>query len=281
MYKLRYTANGGEEIVLDFDHGYIINTVEGATGRTVDVQTAQGFEQIGETVTGMSLGGQLLTINGRIPMQNTSAKRAMLRIFQPLSSGRLYWENKYYIDVVVRDSPQISQERHSTFLLALYAPYPYWQKANQSRYELGGLTAEFMFPINYATPHRFGSTTIETQFNAYNAGDCAASFTLTITAGEAALTNFAVTDVNTQKAIKFIGTLDAGKRIVMYRENGQLYIKIDGTTDAFDMLDDTSDLYSLAAGDNVLLFTADSGASSAKVSITFNESYVGVLADGV
>ena len=50
----------------------------------------------------------------------------------------------------------------------------------------------------------------------------------------------------------------------------------------FDLNDtDTSDLYSLAAGDNVLLFTADSGASSAKVSITFNESYVGVLADGV
>ena len=53
MYNLRYTANGGNEIVLDFDHGYIINTVEGATGRTVDVQTAQGFEQIGETVTGI------------------------------------------------------------------------------------------------------------------------------------------------------------------------------------------------------------------------------------
>lgn len=281
MYKLRYVSDNGGEIVLDFDHGYIINTVDGVTGRTVKLQTAQGFEQIGDTVTSMSLGGQILTIKGRIPLQNISAKRAMLRIFQPLSHGRLYWEDKYYIDVFVKDSPQISQERHSTFLLGLYAPYPYWQKVNQSRYELGGLTAEFMFPLNYATPHRFGSTTIETQFNAYNAGDCASSFALTITAGEADLTNFAVTDVNTQKAIKFIGTLDAGKRLEMYRENGQLYIKIDGTTDAFDMLDDTSDLYSLSAGDNVLLFTADSGASSAKVSITFNESYVGVLADGV
>lgn len=280
MYRLRYVSADGKELCLDYDHGYIVNTVDGATGRSVTLQTAQGFEQIGDTVTSQSIEGQLLTIDGRIPLQNTSAKKNMLKIFQPLTSGRLYWEDSYFMDVYIKDSPEISQERHSTFLLSLYAPYPYWQKANQSRYELGGLTAEFMFPINYATPHRFGTSTIETQFNAYNAGDCSSSFKLSITAGESDLTNFAVTDVNTNKAIKFIGTLTAGERLEMYRDNGQLYIKVNGV-DSFDMLDDTSDLYSLSSGDNVLLFTAESGAATAKVSITFNESYVGVLASGV
>lgn len=281
MYNLRYIPDSGTEIILTRDYGYLVNTVEGATGHAVSVETAQGYGQIGDTVQGMSTAGQLITIRGRIPHRNTSAKRALLRAFLPLSSGRLVWEDKYYIDVVVRDSPAVSQEKHSTFMMALYAPYPYWRRLAESYYELGGLTGEFSFPVNYSAPHRFGTSTTETQFNAVNGGDSAAQFALTVLAGDSDLTNFAVTNVNTLKALRFTGTLPAGDRLEMYRVSGQLYLRINGVTDAFDLLDDTSDLFELDAGDNVLLFTADSGAMTAKVAVTFNEPYVGVLANGV
>lgn len=281
MYNLRYIPTNGAEIILTRDYGYLINTVEGATGHAVSVTTSQGYGQIGDTVQGMSTAGQLLTISGRIPKGNTSAKRALLRAFLPLSSGRLIWEDKYYIDVVVHDSPTVSQTKHSTFMLALYAPYPYWRRLSENYYELGGLTAEFSFPINYASPHRFGTSTTETQFNAVNNGDSAAQFALTVLAGDADLVNFAVTNINTLKSLKFAGTLAAGDRLEMYRVSGQLYLRINDETDAFDLLDDTSDLFELDAGDNVLLFTADSGSETAKVAVTFNESYVGVLANGV
>ncbi len=281
MYNLRYIPENGAEIILTRDYGYLVNTVDGATGHAVTVTTAQGYGQIGDTVQGMSTAGQLLTITGRVPKRNTSAKRALLRAFLPLSSGRLIWEDKYYIDVVVRDSPSVSQEKHSSFTLALYAPYPYWRRLAESYYELGGLTGEFRFPINYATPHRFGTSTTETQFNAVNNGDSAAQFAMTILAGDSDLTNFAVTNVNTLRSLRFAGTLPAGDRLEMYRTSGQLYLRINGETDAFDLLDDTSDLFELDAGDNVLLFTADSGTETAKVAVTFNEAYVGVLADGV
>lgn len=281
MYNLRYIPENGAEIILTRDYGYLVNTVDGATGHAVTVTTAQGYGQIGDTVQGMSTAGQLLTITGRVPKRNTAAKRALLRAFLPLSSGRLIWEDKYYIDVVVRDSPTVSQEKHSSFMLALYAPYPYWRRLTESYYELGGLTGEFRFPINYATPHRFGTSTTETQFNAVNNGDSAAQFAMTILAGDSDLTNFAVTNVNTLRSLRFSGTLPAGDCLEMYRTSGQLYLRINGETDAFDLLDDTSDLFELDAGDNVLLFTADSGAETAKVAVTFNEAYVGVLADGV
>lgn len=280
MYNLRYVPANGAEIILTQDYGYLVNTVEGATGHAVTVTTAQGYGQIGDTVQGMSTAGQILTITGRVPKRNTAAKRALLRAFLPLSSGRLIWEDKYYIDVVVHDSPTVSQEKHSSFMLALYAPYPYWRRLAESYYELGGLSAEFRFPINYAAPHRFGTSTTETQFNAINGGDSAAQFALSIRAGDSDLVNFAITNVNTLKSLKFIGTIPAGETLEMYRESGQLYIRQDGA-DAFDLLDDTSDLFELDAGDNVLLFTAESGAATAKVIVTFHEPYVGVLADGV
>lgn len=280
MYNLRYIPTSGAEIILTYDYGYLINTVDGATGREIEVVTAQGFEQIGETLEGMSLGGQTITIYGKIPKKNTSAKLALLKAFLPLTTGRLVWEDKYYLDVCVKNSPTITQEKHSTFMLALYAPYPYWKKLSESYYELGGLSGGFRFPVNYAEPHRFATSTTETQFNAINGGDSSVRFALTIIAGASDLTDFAVTNVNTLKSLRFSGTLNAGERLEMYREEGQLYIK-KNNADAFDMLDDTSDLYSLDSGDNVLLFTAASGAADAKVSITFNDSYVGVLANGV
>ena len=67
----------------------------------------------------------------------------------------------------------------------------------------------------------------------------------------------------------------------MYKDAGQIYVRKNGTTDAFDMLDDDATLFKLNAGDNVLLFTADTGAGAATVFVAFNETFVGVLADGV
>lgn len=281
MYNLRYVSDSGSEIILTRDYGYLVNTVDGATGRSVNVLTAQSYGQIGDSLQGMSVGGQIITIHGRIPRQNTTAKRAMLRAFLPLTKGRLIWEDRYYIDVAVHDSPSISQEKHSVFMLSLYAPYPYWQSLSQSYYELGGMIPQFRFPINYATPHRFGTSVSGTQFNAINNGDSSVRFSMQILAGNSDLTDFAVTNVNTLKSIRFTGTLSAGDRLEMFREAGQLYLRRNGTEDAFDLLDDTSDLFDLSPGDNVLLFTALEGADDAKVSITFHESYVGVLANGV
>ncbi len=280
MYNLKYIPESGNEIILTYDYGYLIKTVEGATGRAVNLNTTQGYEQIGETVQSTSLGGQIITVYGTIPRRNTSAKLALLRAFLPLTKGRLVWEDRYFMDVYVKDSPTVTQEKHSDFILSLFASYPYWQKLSENYYELGGLSGGFRFPVNYATPHRFATYSSETQFNAVNNGDSAANFTLNITSGGADLVNFAVTNIKTLKFIRFTGTLPAETKLEMYRDGGQLYIKAGGA-DAFDLIDDTSDLFSLDPGDNVLLFTADSGAAEAKIAITFNETFAGVLADGV
>ncbi len=280
MYNLRYIPENGNEIILTYDYGYLVKTVDGATGRSVNISTAQGYEQVGETVQNTTLGGQVLTLYGKIPNRNTSAKLALLRAFLPLTKGRLVWEDKYYMDVYVKDSPTVTQEKHSDFILSLFAPYPYWQKLNENYYELGGLSGGFRFPVNYATPHRFATYSPETQFNAVNNGDSAAYFTLTIISGGADLVNFVVTNVKTLKFLRFTGTLPAETKLELYRDSGQLYIKANGA-DAFDLIDDTSDLFSLNPGDNILLFTAESGTADAKITITFNETFAGVLTNGV
>ena len=109
----------------------------------------------------------------------------------------------------------------------------------------------------------------------------AAAFSLKIVAGSGGLSNFGLQNVHTLKSINFTGMLNANEWLDVYRDAGQLYVRKNGAADAFDMLDDDSTLFELDAGDNVLLFTADSGASGATVFVTFNAAFSGVLADGV
>lgn len=281
MYNIKYVRSDGKELEMNIDTGYTITTMDGVTGHSTTVSTAQGYEQLGETVLGMATSGKQIGIYGYILDQQTEKKKALLRMFLPNTYGKLVWENKYFIDVYVVNAPTISQTRHSSFSMSLFAPNPMWQDEAQSFYQLGGITGGFTFPVNYATPHSFGTTTAQTQFNAKNDGDMAAAFSLKIVAGSGGLSNFGLQNVHTLKSINFTGTLNANEWLDVYRDAGQLYVRKNGAADAFDMLDDDSTLFELDAGDNVLLFTADSGASGATVFVTFNAAFSGVLADGV
>ena len=79
------------------------------------------------------------------------------------------------------------------------------------------------------------------------------------------------------------GTIGSGEVYTLYRENGRLYVeKSSGgvTSDAFGMLDYTSDLYTLHAGVNRLRVQADSGASMLVVSVNVKTAVAGVY-DGM
>ena len=281
MYNIKYVRSDGKELEMNIDTGYIISTMDGVTGHSTEISTAQGYEQLGEAVQAMATGGKQIAIYGYILDGQTEKKKALLQTFLPNTNGRLIWENLYYVDVYVAEAPVVTQTWHSKFSMALFAPYPMWQSETEHLYQLGGITGGFEFPVNYAEPHTFGTTTAQTQFNAKNDGDLAADFRLTIRAGSAALTDFELQNVHTLKKIAFTGTLTSGEYLEVYREGGQLYVRKNGMTDAFDMLDDESTLFELDAGDNVLLFTADSGAAGATVLVSFHSAFAGVLADGV
>ena len=281
MYNIKYVRSDGLELDMGYAAGYVVASVDGATGHSTTVSTAQGYEQLGETVQGVATGGKQISMYGYILDQQTDRKKALLRAFLPNTHGKLIWESKYSIDVYVTEAPVVTQTRHSKFSMAFFAPYPMWQSTTESFFQLGGITGGFQFPVNYATPHTFGTTTAQTQFNAKNGGDLAADFKLTIRAGSSALTNFGLQNVHTLQKISFTGTLAADEYIEVYKDAGQIYVRKNGATDAFDMLDDDATLFELDAGDNVLLFTADAGAGAATVFIAFSETFVGVLADGV
>ena len=49
MYNIKYVRSDGKELEMNIDTGYIITTMDGVTGHSTTVSTAQGYEQLGET----------------------------------------------------------------------------------------------------------------------------------------------------------------------------------------------------------------------------------------
>lgn len=283
MYNIRYERSDGKALSFSLAQGFIVKSITGDTGYSVDLSISQGYQQVGEMVDSVSIGGQNVVINGFVLDKKTSSKEALLAVFTPLTRGRLYWEDKYYIETYVASSPEISQEKHSKFSLKLFAPFPFWKSVAETSQTFGSITPLFSFPVNYAEPHTFGMRSRESLVNCLNNGNVPIDFQLEISS-RGSVVNPRVSNLTTEQFVSFTGEIESGEKLIMRRTNGELEVLIsDGRQqrNAFDMLDVESDFFMLAVGDNVLNMSADSGQESAFTFIKFSAAKAGVLANGV
>ena len=278
MYEAKFENSKGQVFFFGYQYGNIFDIV-GLTGQDLNVATSQGFNQVGETVENVSVGSKLIEIKGRLLGDATQDKRNMLAVFAPFESGRLIFENKYFIECSVKYTPIITVDKEDPkFELVLLAPYPYWKKLEAESHTLGGWKPMFTFPVNYGQPHLFGIEETGAFINAYNAGEIDAFYKLEFYAkGE--VKNPEVINVKTQEFIKIYDTLYNGERILIYRQGGKLIVEKESAgivQDAFNLLDENSDLLMMHVGDNILKATAEKNESLLVTTLTFNKVAVGV-----
>ena len=164
--------------------------------------------------------------------------------------------------------------------MMLFCPKPFWYSLTAASYTLGGFTAAFRFPVNYAQPHRFGIRQPNTFVNCRNSGALPVPFTATLRT-DASVVNPCILNVITGERIRILTTLTPGQVIEIYRTTtDKLAVKRteDGTEEnIFALLDEDSDLLELAPGDNLLKATADSGETSLQVTVRFYPMVSGIL----
>lgn len=281
MYSAKFVANDGKTFYFDYDHSIIFD-IDPLSELDVSISTSQGFQQIGNTIEGQSVEGISRTITGKIIGQADAIKRQLLSVFAPFTSGRLYFNEKYFCDATVQKVPAIGvKHKDVSFSLLLYCAYPYWQRATDSSYMVGQYDPAFSFPVLYDS-HIFGTKSENAFVNCYNGGAVPVPFDVEFTS-EATVTNYGIINVNTLEELRLVDTLNVGESVRVYRESGRLHVEktVDGETeDAFSLLDEDSTLFSLEVGDNVIRATADSGADNIVVSISFRDTYAGVY-DGM
>ena len=284
MYNLSYKRSDGLVYAFDSDMGIFVSTVSGLTGHAVTISTSQGFNQIGETVTGTAIKGQSITINGIVLDQNTVMKTKMLNAFAPNTHGTLYINGgQYWLDVYTQTSPTVTQEKHSRFSLSLFAPFPFWQSKNQSIFAFGSVLPMFSFPVNYSVPHQFAQRDQSLFVNLDNRGDTEVSFALDVVC-TAAVSSITFTHTQTFEKLELIGEFKLGDRFKMYRENGILRATLERggeMLDAFYLINEDSNLFSIGVGDNVISIDADPSPDYVQASFSFYNAYAGVLSSGV
>lgn len=282
MYNVIFESDNG----LKYAFGELGNTVfdmDFGNGVSVNLGTSQGFAQIGESVENQSVSGRPINVKGVVFGNVQERKKTMRRVFAPFVSGRLIFEGKYYTRVYVKSAPSFSPVKNDgRFSMQLFAPYPFFYSVDEEYVFIGEIKALFRFPVNYSTPHRFGTRTSVKYKTIYNDGDVNVPFKLQIIAN-ADSTNVTISNLETFEFLKFNGVLSAGNSITVYRdESNVLRVELtsDGiSSDAIDMVDEESMLFELNVGDNVIGVDSDEGGDNLTVTIFFNPAVVALYED--
>lgn len=284
MYKAKFVDNEGNTFLLDEANGIIFD-IEGLSGISVDYAKAQGVQQIGETILTASVGSKTLTITGFIFENITEKKKRMRKVFAPFVSGKLIFNEKYYINVSVKDAPTFSPAvNNGKFYMQLLAPYPFFRFISETVSTLGKPVKSFSFPINYSETHIFATRSTERYINIINDGDMESDFTVYISSTSVS-ENPTLTNLKTFEFLKINRTISEGETIKIYRDNdGILNVVLIGEggieEDVFSDLDEGSNLFTLHRGDNVWGASAEADGDiiyNLNTTVTFNPVAVGVF----
>lgn len=281
MYDAKFVNNNGEQFLFSLSSGVAFD-IEPLSGVDVSIASSQGFNQIGETVTGMSVGGIRRRISGVITDRSSDNQIAqrMRRAMAALTRGTLHVGN-LFCSAIVQKTPEFTRLKSGllTFSAQVFCPLPYWQSEEETIKTLGGYTPAYRLPINFSTLHRFGVKSSGAFVNCINPGEVDAPFSVRFLS-TAQTVVYSLVNVHTLAELRINDVLQSGDSVSVGRKDGRLYVTkttASGTeSDLFSALDEGSTLFSLSPGDNVLKATANSGEDSLIAYVTYSGLYTGV-----
>ena len=107
MFDAIFTASSGQSFSFGYKAG-VLYSIDPIGDLPVELETSQGYQQVGATVESRSISGVTRTITGRILRNTAYLKRQLRDIFTPGATGRLTVAGKYYCDAEVQRCPAIS-----------------------------------------------------------------------------------------------------------------------------------------------------------------------------
>ena len=281
MYNIRFENAAGKSLQMGHEKSaYKLTNVSGIDGIEVDITTSQGFDQIGVSIGSMVVEERKIGLIGRIDNFSPSQLSRISEMFLPLSGVRMFFNEKYWIDVVIEESPVFSYDlKTAKFSVSLLAPYPFWKSVKKNFYRLGGLSGGFNFPVSYNVPHNFATFPEILFTNCKNNGNTKVDFKATITAFSGTADGVRLVNAANQKYLVVNTEITAADTVEIYRENNILRVsKTTGgvTTDIFSSFDEDSTLFYMDVGDNVIRADVTGGDAVLVASIEFYDTVSGV-----
>lgn len=275
---LKIVTDAGAVLHLGWDYNapYWLDPLNGVD---VDLKTAQGVKQVGDTVEDQMVSGVSRTLSvafwGGLAYANL-----FLRSLPYFTKGTLYFGDRYFTRFVLQKTPYFSSYTPKPRCeLMLYSPKPYWYNLTAQSSILGGFRPAFSFPVCYDS-HQYGIKQDGEAAVLRNTGSLPVPFTATLQCSMQ-VRHPRVVDLKTGAVIGFDLTLEPGDKLEIYRSTSDRLactLTHEGvTTNCFAQLDEDSTLTELRPGDNVLSMQADEGASYLQAAVSFYPMEAGIL----
>lgn len=278
MYKARIKTDAGKIFDFSYENGVVFD-IAPLSGTDVSVTASQGFNQIGETVTGQSVAGIRRTISGVILYEATA--KAMLSVLPAFTTGMLTVNDSYFCNFTVQKTPEIVRNKNGrlVFSMQIFCDTPFWLRSQEAAFTMNVYNALFSFPVKYNT-HKFGETIESGYLDIKNDGDMSVPYTLEITS-KGTSKNYGIINILTGEHIRFNDTLLSGETVIFKRSRGKITaIKTDGNQNynIVGTIADDSTLFDMRTGSNMIRVIADEGESVLSAIISFYPAYMGVIA---
>lgn len=277
MYYAILTINGKSiNCAPDYaGNGCYIKTITGLTGVTSKLQTAQHATGYGEAYTGATVSGQTIRIDGYILNDDTMGRlmrKALIDGIIPKGTGTLTLyhvvnsdnQTELSIDVVVSQTPTITQEKRAKFSFTLYAPRPVWYASSASAVTVQQGTTENINVI--------GQVDADYTAQIVSLTETLTSITLTLDGGTRNAKSISL-DLTKYSP----GGVASGNFIYIRRVDGRLRVQVN-TSDAMRALDVTSTFWYLPVGTHTLELITN--ANSAAATVAYKAGYAGVIVSG-
>lgn len=276
---LKIVTDAGAVLHLGWDYDIPYN-LDPLNGVDVDLKTAQGVNQVGDTVEGQSVSGVSRTLDvvfwGAYALDNARAFSKKLPYF---TKGTLYFGDKYFTRFVLQKTPYFSSYTEPRCSLMLYSPKPYWYGLTATASVLGGYQPAFSFPVCYDS-HIYGIKRDGEAAVLRNEGSLPVPFTATLRCSMPVV-HPRVVDLKTGEFIGFDLTLEPGDVLEIYRSTTDrlacTLTRAGKTENIFSKLDEDGTLTELQPGDNVLSMQAENGSGYLQASVSFYPMEAGIL----
>ena len=261
----------------DYDAPYFLDPLNGID---VDLKTAQGVNQVGDTVEGQSVSGVSRTLDvtfwGAYALDNARDFSKKLPYF---TKGTMYFADRYFCRFVLQKTPYFSSYTQPRCSLMLYSEKPFWYSLTATAAVLGGYKKAFSFPVLYDS-HIYGIKRDGTAAVLRNDGSLPVPFTATLRC-DMPVTHPKVVDLQTGAFIGFDLTLQPDETLEIYRSTSDrlacTLTQAGVTENIFAKLDEDSTLTELQPGDNVLSMQAETGSGYLQASVSFYPMEAGIL----
>lgn len=247
-------------------------------------KTYKFINQVGVYVTGTTLESRTISILGWVVADDAatmaSRKRFLNSFVNPLQRLEMQY-NEYKIEGIPDTSIKYGADMENNnevmckFFISMFCPDPMFYTQTGAYVSVATWTPKFRFPLVFPKTKGIimGLRSPSTITEIVNPGALPCGMVITLEAsGEVA--NPKLTDINSQKYIRLLHTMQAGETIqISTVENSKTVRQILGetSTNVFQYLDfQNSTFLQLAVGTNYLRYDADSGLNNLSVTIRFN-----------